>query len=144
MSRSQPTFRFSLTLDGFNGDLQVFSFSGTEAISMPYAFKLKLVSERADLDLVALLHTPAFLAYGAGDVGVHGHIYSIAQGDTHQRLTFYTLTLVPQLTYLEHRTNQRVFQQLTVEQIIAQLLGQRAGGDSRNCRRGIGNCQTHL
>ena len=64
MSRSQPPFRFSLTIDGFTDDLQVFSFSGTEAISTPYAFKLKLVSERSDLDVAALLHTPAFLAYG--------------------------------------------------------------------------------
>ena len=97
MSRSQPTFRFSLTFDGFNGDLQVLSFSGKESLSTPYAFELVLVSERSDLDLAALLHTPAFLAYGAGGAGIHGHIYSIAQGDTHQRLTFYTLTLVPQL-----------------------------------------------
>ncbi|MEB0207478.1 type VI secretion system tip protein VgrG [Pseudomonas sp. CCC3.1] len=122
MSRSQPPFRFSLTLDGFTGDLQVLSFTGKEAISTPYAFELVLISERSDLDLVALLHTPAFLAYAAEGVGIHGHIHSIAQGDTRQRLTFYTLTLVPQLAYLEHRTHQRVFQQLTVEQVIGQLL----------------------
>ena len=122
MSRSHTPFRFSLTIGGFTDDLQVLSFSGEEALSTPYAFDLVLVSERADLDLVALLHSSAFLAYGPGGAGIHGHIYSIAQGDPHQRLTFYTLTLVPQLTYLEHRTNQRVFQQLTVEQIIAQLL----------------------
>ena len=124
MSRSQPPFRFSLTIDGFTGDFQVLSFTGKEALSTPYVFELELVSERSDLDWVALLHTPAFLAYAAGDVGVHGHVYSIAQGDTHQRLTFYTLTLVPQLAYLEHRTNQRIFQHLTVEQIIGQLLAE--------------------
>lgn len=122
MSRSQPQFRFSLTIDGFADDLQVLSFKGDEAISTPYAFELVLVSPRADLDLVALLHAPAFLAYADGGGGVHGLIYAIAQGQTRQRLTVYTLTLVPQLAYLEHRTNQRMFQQLTVEQIIAKLL----------------------
>lgn len=122
MSRSQPQFRFSLTIDGFADDLQVLSFKGDEAISTPYAFELVLVSPRADLDLVALLHAPAFLAYADGGGGVHGLIYAIAQGQTRQRLTVYTLTLVPQLAYLEHRTNQRMFQQLTVEQIIARLL----------------------
>ncbi|WP_416194858.1 hypothetical protein [Pseudomonas sp. CCC3.1] len=76
MSRSQPPFRFSLTLDGFADELQVLSFTGKEAISTPYAFELVLVSERSDLDLVALLHTPAFLAYAAEGVGIHGHIHS--------------------------------------------------------------------
>lgn len=122
MSRSQPQFRFSLTIDGFTDDLQVLSFKGDEGISTPYAFDLVLVSQRADLDLVALLHNPAFLLLAADGSGVHGHIYSIAQGQTLERLTFYTLTLVPQLAYLEHRTNQRMFQQLTVEQIIGKLL----------------------
>lgn len=37
MSRSQPQFRFSLTIDGFADDLQVLSFKGDEAISTPYA-----------------------------------------------------------------------------------------------------------
>ncbi len=122
MSRSQPQLQFSLAIEGFTDDLQVLSFTGKESISTPYAFELVVVSQQADLDLLALLHTSAYLAYGADGVGVHGLIYSVAQGQTRQRLTFYTLTLVPQLAYLEHRTNQRMFQQLTVEQIISQLL----------------------
>ena len=122
MPSSLSPSRFSLTIKGFNDDLQVFSFSGTEAISTPYAFELVLVSERAFLDLESLLHQPAFLAFDSAGTGIHGQIYAIAQGQTSQRLTFYTLTLVPQLAYLKHRHNQRIFQKRTVEQIIGQLL----------------------
>ena len=122
MPSSLSPSRFSLTIEGFNDDLQVFSFSGTEAISTPYAFELVLVSERAFLDLESLLHQPAFLAFDSAGTGIHGQIYAIAQGQTSQRLTFYTLTLVPQLAYLKHRHNQRIFQKRTVEQIIGQLL----------------------
>ena len=43
MSRSQPPFRFSLTIDGFTGDFQVLSFTGKEALSTPYVFELELV-----------------------------------------------------------------------------------------------------
>lgn len=122
MPPPSPQTRFSLTLEGAIADLQVLSFSGNEAISTPYAFDVALVSERPDLDLESLLHQSAFLGFGANGAGIHGQIYAISQGHTRKRLTHYALTLVPQLTYLKHRSNQRIFQAMTVEQIIGQLL----------------------
>ncbi|MBU0921070.1 MAG: type VI secretion system tip protein TssI/VgrG [Pseudomonadota bacterium] len=113
---------FSLTLEGVEHDLQVLAFSGREAISQPYRFDLELISELPDLDLQALLHKPAFLAFDPAGKGIHGLIHRIAQGESGQRLTRYRLTLVPQLAYLAHRTNQRIFQHLTVPQIVAQVL----------------------
>ncbi|WP_296257947.1 MULTISPECIES: type VI secretion system tip protein VgrG [unclassified Pseudomonas] len=113
---------FSLTISDFQHDLQVLSFTGQESISAPFSFDIELVSERPDLDLESLLHKQAFLAFNDSDAGIHGQIYRIAQGDSGKRLTRYSLTLVPQLAYLAHRTNQRIFQQQTVPQIIAQIL----------------------
>ena len=113
---------FSLTLEGVEHDLQVLAFSGREAISQPYRFDLELVSELPDLDLQALLHKPAFLAFDPAGMGIHGLVHRIAQGESGTRQTRYRLTLVPQLAYLAHRTNQRIFQHLTVPQIVAQVL----------------------
>ncbi|MEZ3134046.1 type VI secretion system tip protein TssI/VgrG [Stutzerimonas kunmingensis] len=113
---------FSLTLEGVEHDLQVLAFSGREAISQPYRFDLELVSELPDLDLQALLHKPAFLAFDPAGMGIHGLVHRIAQGESGKRLTRYRVTLVPQLAYLAHRTNQRIFQHLSVPQIIAQVL----------------------
>ncbi|MCF6752691.1 type VI secretion system tip protein VgrG [Pseudomonas stutzeri] len=113
---------FSLTLEGVEHDFQVLEFRGREAISQPYRFDLELVSERTDLDLQALLHKPAFLAFDPAGKGIHGLVHRIAQGESGKRLTRYRLTLVPQLAYLAYRTNQRIFQHLTVPQIIAQVL----------------------
>ncbi|SDM02858.1 type VI secretion system tip protein TssI/VgrG, partial [Pseudomonas indica] len=93
-----------------------------EALNRPYRFDLELVSEKPDLDLESLLHKPAFLAFAPDGSGIHGLIHRIAQGESGKRLTRYRLSLVPQLTYLAHRTNQRIFQHLTVPQIIAQVL----------------------
>ena len=103
---------FSLTLEGVDHNFQVLEFRGREAISQPYRFDLELVSERADLDLQALLHRPAFLTFDPAGMGIHGLVHHIAQGESGQRLTRYRLTLVPQLAYLAHRTNQRIFQHL--------------------------------
>ncbi|WP_312945202.1 type VI secretion system Vgr family protein [Stutzerimonas kunmingensis] len=113
---------FSLTLEGVEHDLQVLAFSGREAISQPYRFDLELVSELPDLDLQALLHKPAFIAFDPAGMGIHGLVHRIAQGESGKRLTRYRVTLVPQLAYLAHRTNQRIFQHLSVPQIIAQVL----------------------
>ena len=113
---------FSLAIEGITHDLQVVEFKGREALSQPFAFELELVSERPDLDLESLLHQPAFLALSPAGNGIHGLIYRIAQGDSGKRLTRYHITLRPQLAYLAHRTNQRIFQHLTVEKIISQVL----------------------
>ncbi|UNL98891.1 type VI secretion system tip protein TssI/VgrG [Stutzerimonas stutzeri] len=113
---------FTLSLEGVEHDFKVLEFRGREAISQPYRFDLELVSERPDLDLENLLHRPAFLAFAPDGSGVHGLVHQAAQGESGKRLTRYRLTLVPQLAYLAHRTNQRIFQHLTVPQIIAQVL----------------------
>ncbi|MCL6687148.1 type VI secretion system tip protein VgrG [Pseudomonas sp. R3.Fl] len=116
---NQP--HFSLNIDGLDGDLQVLEFHGREALNQPYRFDIELVSERPDLDLESLLHKGAYLDLGQGH-GIHGQLHRVAQGESGQRLTRYQVSLVPRLAYLAHRHNQRIFQQLTVPQIITQVL----------------------
>ena len=113
---------FSLTFNDVDHDFQVLAFNGQEAISTPYAFEVELVSERADLALEHLLHRQAFLAFNDQGAGIHGQVFRIARGESGKRLTHYHLTLVPQLAYLALRRNHRIFQQRTLEQIIAQVL----------------------
>lgn len=117
---NQP--RFTLTLEGAQHDLKVLEFTGREAISQPFRFELELVSERPDLDLESLLHGQAFLSFDAQGCGIHGQIYQVGQGDSGERLTRYHLSLVPRLTYLGHRINQRIFQHQSVPQIVTQVL----------------------
>ncbi|TDV50371.1 type VI secretion system secreted protein VgrG [Pseudomonas graminis] len=113
---------FSLTLNGQDTLFQVLSFTGRERLNQPFEFELELVSEQAALDLETLLHGQTFLQLAEDGTGVHGLAYSIAQGDAGKRLTRYRISLRPQLAYLAHRINQRIFQQMTVQQIISQVL----------------------
>mgnify|MGYP001442785554 CR=1 FL=1 len=113
---------FSLNIEGVEHDLQVLEFSGREAISQPYRFDVELISERPDIDLESLLHQRAFLAFSPNGEGIHGLIHRVEQGESGKRMTRYRLAIVPQLSYLAHRTNQRIFQHLTVPQIVAQVL----------------------
>ncbi len=75
---NQP--RFTLTLDSGPNELKVLEFKGKEAISQPYRFDLELISERSDLALEELLHRQAFLGFDDWGSGVHGQVYSVAQG----------------------------------------------------------------
>ncbi|RIJ08207.1 type VI secretion system tip protein VgrG [Pseudomonas sp. 91RF] len=117
---NQP--HFNLTIDGGDSDFQVLSFTGREALNTPFEFELELVSEKASINLESLLHKLAFLQLSPSGTGIHGLIYSIAQGEAGKRLTRYKISLRPQLSYLAHRFNQRIFQQMTVQQIISQVL----------------------
>lgn len=114
-----PSFR--LTITDLKHDLQVVAFTGYEAISEPYSFDIELASEQSDMHLEDLLNRQAFLTFDKQGSGVHGLIYRVAQGDTCNRLTCYKIRLVPRLAYLEHRSNQRIFQQTSVPQIITTI-----------------------
>jgi type VI secretion system secreted protein VgrG len=113
---------FNLILDGVASGLKVYRFNGTEALSQPYCFDLELVSEQPDIDLQGLLHRPVYLGFDDQGHGVHGLVYRVAQGDSGRRLTRYQISLVPQLAYLAHSSQQRIFQHQTVPQIVAQVL----------------------
>lgn len=114
--------RFTLVFDNQPHDLQVLAFNGHEALNQPYRFDIELVSERPDLDLSSLLSQTAFLSLGPDTAGIHGLIHSATQGECGNRLTHYHLSLQPKLAWLAYRTNQRIFQHLTVQQIISQVL----------------------
>ncbi|PAU58950.1 type IV secretion protein Rhs [Pseudomonas sp. PIC25] len=122
MFQPADTPQFTLAIPDVRHDLQVLAFTGKEAISTPYDFQIECVSEHADLDLQSFLNQPAFLRFGHNGEGIHGLIYQIAQGESGKRLTRYHLTLVPRLFYLAHRINHRIFQNLSVPQIVSTIL----------------------
>ncbi|CAI8923161.1 Type VI secretion system spike protein VgrG4b [Pseudomonas sp. IT-P258] len=116
------TAQFDLLIPTVCHDFKVVAFHGRETLSSLYALQLELVSERPDIDLESLLSQPAFLQFGLNGEGLHGCIEDVWVGDAGPRLTRYHLTLVPALHYLQFSHQQRIFQQLTVAQIIAQVL----------------------
>ena len=122
MSTSARQPRFSLSIQGVEPALQVLAFKGEEAISSPFSFDVELVSDRSSIDLASLQHQSAFLAFDEQDNGIHGQISAVSKSCPNARLTHYQLTLVPRVAYLAHRTDQRIFQHQTVQQIIEQVL----------------------
>ena len=122
MFKSATTAHFALHIPAVRNDFKVLAFEGIEAISALYAIKIELVSEHPDFDLESLLSQPAFLQFGHNGEGLHGHLEEVFIGESGKRLTHYHLTLVPTLHYLQFSHDQRIFQNLTAPQIIAQVL----------------------
>ncbi|MFZ5960790.1 type VI secretion system tip protein TssI/VgrG [Pseudomonas knackmussii] len=117
---NQP--HFSLAIEGLEHDLQVLAFEGREALNEPYRFVIDLVSEDDRLDIDALLHKLAFLQLSPDGDGIHGQLMKVALINSGRRRTHYKVALVPRLAYLDLRHNTRIFQRLTVQQIIERVL----------------------
>lgn len=127
--------RFLFSVPRQSAVFQVLRFSGEEYISKSFEFRLTLVCEDDQLDLAAFLYQPGLLKMKSPD-GHHeiaGIVHDISQGDTGLRLTEYLITLKPRFTLLQYRVNYRIYQQLTVQQIVEQLL-QEAGFTSLDYR----------
>lgn len=122
MFKSANTAQFALHIPAVRNDFNVLAFDGVEAISALYAIKVELVSEHPNFDLESLLSQPAFLQFGFNGEGIHGRIEKVFVGEPGKRLTRYHLCLVPTLHYLQFSHDQRIFQNLTAPQIIAQVL----------------------
>ncbi|MDY7566405.1 type VI secretion system tip protein TssI/VgrG [Pseudomonas sp. 5C2] len=114
-----PTFTLSIK-GAKDNELLVLAFSGEEAISECFEITVDVVTDRPPRELESLLHKEAYLAFG--DRGLHGHIYSIRKGKVGTRLSHYQLVMVPFLRYLQHASNRRIFQNLTTEAILRDVL----------------------
>ncbi|QQP84538.1 type VI secretion system tip protein VgrG [Entomomonas asaccharolytica] len=116
---------FSLDVQGLESStkLQVLSFEGLEAISNNYAFEVTLVCNHIRFDVTQLLSKTAFLAFNPEkSEGINGVIQSVKRGAIGQHYATFKVILTPTLTHLKKRTNQRVFRNKSVPEIISVIL----------------------
>ncbi|MBK5378319.1 type VI secretion protein [Pseudomonas sp. TH43] len=117
---NEPTFR--LDVAGLSDAFEVLAFSGSEALSEPFAFDIDVLIEDAQLDLAGLLHRSVFLHFGASRNGIHGQLHSVVQQEHGQGSRLCRARLGPKLNCLDLRFSQRVFSACSVPQILAQVL----------------------
>ncbi|MEO6527596.1 MAG: type VI secretion system tip protein TssI/VgrG, partial [Gemmatimonadaceae bacterium] len=115
---------------------QVAEFSGAEEISRTFRFVVHLVSTDAEIDLDAVLGSPATLRLMQRDgetVSVQGVVSDFRQGAYTSGHYSYEATLVPRLWLLSLSQQCRVFQNLRVDEIVGEVLKQ-AGLAARDFR----------
>jgi type VI secretion system secreted protein VgrG len=125
MATSLPANETWFTFSSTSGNFSVYEFTGHEEVNEPYEFAIELVSPSASEDLTALLGTEACLSIkdrSGGVRHVHGLIRHMQQLHTGNKFTHYQCVLVPRLWYLGEIRDHKIFQMLSVVEIIELLL----------------------
>ncbi|WP_284190157.1 contractile injection system protein, VgrG/Pvc8 family, partial [Vibrio penaeicida] len=121
------TLNFSLDVEGLASDtLIVREYHGQESLSNyqgchGFRYHIELASRSMDLTPEQVVDKNAWLSViqnGEVTQHVHGIVRAFSKGDTGHQHTFYSLTLVPAIERLSLRQNSRIFQDLTVPEIL--------------------------
>jgi type VI secretion system secreted protein VgrG len=112
--------QFLFTVDGCSETLGVLRFSGQEALGANYLFEIDVVCDSEQLDLIALQHQTACLTLQNSPTPryVHGIVLCAGHIKQDSRHNHYRFHLVPQAELLHYRTDQRIFQNKSVTDII--------------------------
>ena len=116
--------RFTFEIIASDLTFNVLAFNGREGLSELFEYRIEVLSPRGDLDLRELLGNTALLTLVHPQFPriVHGMIASAAQTALVGQQFIYEFTLAPQLFSLTKRSGFRFFQELTVPQIVTQVL----------------------
>ena len=112
---------FTLTLTDSGLCLPVLRFQGEEALNQPYRFDVELIGLAPAVTPGTLLQQPAFLRLDEHH-GIHGVIQSASCEHRGTHRIGYRLALVPHLQRLAQEDKRRVFIDMSVPQILQQLL----------------------
>ncbi len=114
---------FTLTLTEPALSFQVRQFSGREALNQVYRFDIEMLGPYPAMNLDQLLHQPAFLSL-SHHTGIHGTIHGASVQYCGAQQIGYNLNLAPRLLALEQHRCRRVFRQLSVPELLRQLLAE--------------------
>ena len=126
---SHLSARFVFRTGGQPDDLlSVVDFTGEEAISQPFRFVVNLVSTDPDIAFEDIVNEKASLLMARGDevAPVHGIVVDFQQGRmvsmTLGDRYLYRAVLVPRLQRLAYSHQSRIYQNLTVQEIVTKVL----------------------
>jgi type VI secretion system secreted protein VgrG len=118
--------RYLFEVSGSDEELRVHSFGVTEGISQLFSIDLELVTENHALDFEQIIGQAGILTIQQYEEEepryFHGIISRLEQGTSGLRFTTYSATVVPKIWYLMHRHNCRIFQQMSVRDIVQKIL----------------------
>ncbi len=109
---------------GYSGDLRVVGFSGKEELSHLFSFHLDLASEDWEIDLDAVVGQPASLTIKSleGERTIHGIVSWMEGGGKGEKFAPYKAILVPEVWLLSRFFRSRIFQKVTVKDIVQEVL----------------------
>lgn len=117
--------QFHLRIENLNVFTYVVRFEGTESISEPFQFDVLISTEDHDIRLADVVGKNATLTLQPG-AGASRHVNGIVSRFRHvedgKNVSLYLVTVVPKLWRLRYRQTSRIFQEMTVPDILVQVL----------------------
>lgn len=117
--------KFTFEIQGLGAKTWVARFEGQEAISDLFRFELTLTSDDPHIAFADVIGSPALLTLDMDQSAprhVHGIVSRFRQAEDGKKRSVYHARLVPKLWRLLHRHDSRVFQALSVPDIIKKVL----------------------
>lgn len=114
--------------------LLIESLTGRSAMSEPFAFQLSLMSQNANIDLKDLMGKNVAVSVQQADGSEHfinGYVNSFAATRSDGGFAFYHAEVVPWTAYLKRRVNSRIFQDMTVFEVLDTIFAGDYGGLAR-------------
>lgn len=114
--------------------LLIESLSGSAAMSEAFSFQLSLMSQNAAIDLKDLMGKNVAVSVLQADGSEHfinGYVNSFAATRSDGGFAFYHAEVVPWTTYLKRRVNSRIFQDMTVFEVLDTIFTGDYGGLAR-------------
>jgi type VI secretion system secreted protein VgrG len=124
MSYTQDTRHIAIHTPLGQDVLLLQSFKGHEAISQLFSFQCNVLSEDYSISFDKLLGQKATIRILLGDNStryINGFISSFSQSGSDPRFASYRMEVVPWLWFLSRRTDCRIFQNMTVPDIIKKV-----------------------
>ena len=108
--------------------------SGVEMMSRMFKFSLDLLSQEKSISFGEIIGQKVTICLQLGDGSstrhFNGHVSRFAQTGTDSNFTHYQMEVVPWLWFLTRNANCRIFQNLTIPQIIEQIFQDRGFGSA--------------
>lgn len=139
MAYTQENLYFSVATPLGPDTLILVRFTGEERLSGLFHFHLEMQSETPDLDFTAVVGQGATITIDLADDTqryVHGIVTSFRQGGRDAVFTTYYAELRPAFWLLTLSADCRIFQEMTVLEIITTLLGEKGVTDFKDSTTG--------
>jgi type VI secretion system secreted protein VgrG len=114
-------------------------FAAQEGISRLFRISAELFSENASIDFTKIIGQQVTISLQLADSSkryFNGHVSRFAQTGMDERFTHYHCEIVPWLWFLTRRADCRIFQNMTIPDIVAKVFKDRGFGDFRNSLQG--------
>jgi len=137
MNKATQKHRIGISTSSLDPDALLFRrLEAHEALGRPFEYRLDFLSEQDEIDFSRVIGQPLAVSledlYSEGTRYFHGLVSEFVQTGSEGRYAAYSAVVRPWFWFLSQTADCRIFQNLTVPEIVEQLFQEKGLGDFEN------------